>query len=359
MFKSSRYALLGAVAFQFFGGFYANSQHVDIVRAFAISPWLFYVFTLNLERPALRRKVLFIPIVLYVLATGAYPGNYISSIFIMSLFVGLQGINGFILGIGKRKSVVIVVAMLGLMLLGLAISMVHLGPFLQFGDELSGFDLTRSVPQNVLELGHFPGFFMSNNPIPGEISMSSTFLTLPIIIFASFFPISSIKKYWIFFGIIIVAILMAVGNQTFFWNTITSLVPELELSRFQFSDYRIFIAIPLMIFAIAGLKAVVEGKFTLKTFFLRIGFILSWFLLGISLLIANSSDSFFLDLELLNQQVALAIVILGVTLSVLGYFVLKSRHYNSKSIKKSISLSIIALIFFGVIISIVGFYDAS
>ena len=45
IFKSSRYALLGAIAFQFFGGFFANAQHADIVRAFAIMPWMFYVFT--------------------------------------------------------------------------------------------------------------------------------------------------------------------------------------------------------------------------------------------------------------------------------------------------------------------------
>jgi len=196
---------------------------------------------------------------------------------------------------------------------------------------------------------------MSNNPIPGEISMSSTYLTLPIIIFASFFPLYSIKKYWIFFVILIVAILMAVGNQTFFWDTMTSIVPELEFSRFHSSDYRIFIAIPLLIFGITGLKAVVEGKFTLKTFFLRIGFILSWFFFGISLLFANSSTVSWLDLELLNQQIALAIVILGITLSFLGYFVIKSRKYNSKSIKKSIGLSVIALISFGAIITIDGF----
>ena len=83
MFKSSRYALIGAIAFQFFGGFFANAQHADIVRAFAIMPWIFYVFTLNLEKPTLSRRVLFIPIVIFFLATGGFPGNLISSIFII------------------------------------------------------------------------------------------------------------------------------------------------------------------------------------------------------------------------------------------------------------------------------------
>src|SRR5690242_6848855 len=38
IFKSSRYAFIGAITFQFFGGFFSNAEHPDIVRAFAMSP---------------------------------------------------------------------------------------------------------------------------------------------------------------------------------------------------------------------------------------------------------------------------------------------------------------------------------
>jgi hypothetical protein len=51
VFKSPRYAFVGALAFQFFGGFYSNAEHSDIVRAFAIAPWLFYVFWLDINNP--------------------------------------------------------------------------------------------------------------------------------------------------------------------------------------------------------------------------------------------------------------------------------------------------------------------
>ncbi len=36
-------ALLGGVAFHFGAAFYSNQQHVDIVRAAALFPWLLYV----------------------------------------------------------------------------------------------------------------------------------------------------------------------------------------------------------------------------------------------------------------------------------------------------------------------------
>ena len=37
--RTRREALLGAFVFQLFGGFYSNAEHVDIVRAFAFTPW--------------------------------------------------------------------------------------------------------------------------------------------------------------------------------------------------------------------------------------------------------------------------------------------------------------------------------
>ena len=44
---SRKLALVAAFAFQFFGGFYSNAEHVDIVRAYATSPWLLYAFSLE------------------------------------------------------------------------------------------------------------------------------------------------------------------------------------------------------------------------------------------------------------------------------------------------------------------------
>ena len=57
LFKSPKYAIIGAIAFQFFGGFYANSEHVDIVRGFVLLPWLFYVFTLDMEKPKINTNI--------------------------------------------------------------------------------------------------------------------------------------------------------------------------------------------------------------------------------------------------------------------------------------------------------------
>jgi len=230
LFKSPKYAIIGAIAFQFFGGFYANSEHVDIVRGFVLLPWLFYVFTLDMEKPKITKKTLFIPIVLFFIATGAYPGIFISTVFIMTSFLILQILNGFAKGLGKRKSLTIGGSLFGLLLLGIVLSIVHLGPFIQFGEEHTRFDQSNKLPNDFLKIERFPGFFMSNTPIPGEISMSSTFITLPMLILASFISWTYIKKYWIFFVIFAISILMVIGTQTPFWNFMTSIVPLLDLS---------------------------------------------------------------------------------------------------------------------------------
>ena len=102
--------------------------------------------------------------------------------------------------------------------------------------------------------------------------MISTFVTLPMLIFASFIPISAIKKHWIFIAILILSILMVAGPHSPFWQTITSAVPALKLSRFPSSDYRVFIAIPIIILGTAGLKAIIECRIIMERIYSESGF---------------------------------------------------------------------------------------
>jgi len=345
MFKSPKYAIIGALAFQFFGGFFANSQHVDIVRGFALLPWLFFVFTLDMDKPNITKKTLLIPIIIFLIATGAYPGIFISTIFMMSLFVILQSLNFFSKGFGKRKSLTIGGSLFGLLLLGIALSVIHLGPIIEFGsDEFGRFTDRSNVRYFVLNSEQFPGFFVSNTSIPGELSMTSTFITLPILIFASFITWTFIKKYWIFFVIFVVGILMSLGNQTLFWSSLTSLIPILELSRFPVSDYRFFIALPLIVFAILGLKSIIEKQVTIRYFIFRIAFIISWFTSGIILLQYNfpKAKPFFAHIDVMNEQIIFSIIIFVICISILTIYLIKLKGFYFK--QKEISIIVVAII---------------
>jgi len=61
-----------------------------------MAPWLFYVFKFNTEDPKITRQLLFIPILIYFVASGAYPGIFISTFFIMPIFVSLQLIDSYL-----------------------------------------------------------------------------------------------------------------------------------------------------------------------------------------------------------------------------------------------------------------------
>jgi len=354
VFKSPKYAIIGAVAFQFFGGFYANSEHVDIIRGLVFVPWLFYALSLDFEKPAITKKALFIPIIIFLIATGAHPGIFISSVFIMTLFVILQTLNMFSKGFGKRKSLTIGGSLFGLLSLGLVLSVIHLGPFIQFGDEqLLRFDDRSQLRYHLFTIEQFPGFFMSNTAIPGEPSMTSTFLTLPILIFASFITWTFIKKFWIFFVIFAIGILMSFGNQTTFWIWLGSAIPILEFSRLPVSDYRIFVGLPIIVFAISGLKSIIERQITLRSFTFRIPFILSWFVFGIILLQNNIEGAKIVRPEGLSQQINFSIVILVISLLILTLYMIKLKGLSIK--RKPYEISAIALIIITSIVAANGF----
>lgn len=355
-FKSPAYALVGAFAFQFFGGFYTSSAFPDVTRAFVLAPWLFYVFSLNLENPTIRRRILFIPIIIYLIVTGAYPGNIISSLFVMGIFVILQAINGFFHGFGKYKLLKNTAIMFSLIFLGLMISLIHLGPFIEHADQLVRLADYESQRYTTLSMESLPSLFMPSQGIPGlgQPWLLSTFVTLPILVLASFLPLSSLKKYWIFAVIFIIAFLMSMGNKSFFWEFVGSILSPLQYSRIPISDYKIFLVIPLMIFAIEGLRTIVERKLTWKKYGFRIAFIFSWFsLLGsIPFIFPNRSV---VDLAILNYHLGISILILSIMFILIAYSVKTVKNKGPLFRKNTSKLSIVLIIILIATISFDGF----
>lgn len=355
IFKSSRYAFIGAVAFQFFGGFYSNAMHSDIIRAFAIAPWLFYVFKISIDDPNLTRRILFIPIPIYFLATGGYPGNLLSSLFIIPVFLCLEIFHGYLKV--KRRAFKVGAAMFGLMVIGISMSAVHLGPLWQERSELTRF--TSQTAENKFHAGlgieDAPALYMSSRLISGQPNMISTFVTLPMLIFASFIPISALKKHWVFVAVLILSVLMVGGPNSLFWRSISSAVPELGVSRWPSSDYRVFIAIPLILLGTAGLRAIIECKLSQKELLLRVAFVSTWFLTGVYFLYSNAfvvggSQVF------ANLQVTAAVFIFSATISFIIYHIKKNKMRQSVSpVIKATILSSSALIIIVLIISADGF----
>lgn len=257
----AKYALVGSIAFQFFGGFYSNSQHVDIIRAYALAPWLFYACTLNYYgQPRLLFRNLLIPPLVYLLATGGYPGNFLSSIFILSIYILLQFNSDLIYKKFKTKSKAAarIIIIFALIILGICMASVHLGPAWLYGKELTRYETSYALEKMGLWLEHIPGLFLSSRKLPGEISMTSTYITLPIFFFLFFISNQEMRKKLIYIIILCLSLTMVAGEKSVIWLFISKLFPPLGLSRFPSSDYRVFIAIMTITLSIYGLKNILN-----------------------------------------------------------------------------------------------------
>ena len=156
---SKHYAVVAAIAFQFFGGFYSNAEHVDIIRAFAFAPWLLYVFSLDHKDIAtLPRRATFIPLVLYLFLTGAYSGNVLAGGLIIALFVALQFLDAAGRGAAPSALVALSARIAGLTFLGCGMAILQLGPVWLFRDQFVRTEVLVTVPRESLGSSIFRAF---------------------------------------------------------------------------------------------------------------------------------------------------------------------------------------------------------
>lgn len=265
---SQAYAVVGAFMFQFFGGFYSNAQHTDIIRSFALVPWLFLAFTIDEEsawfRTASRRLL---PLFVYFAATGGYPGNLISTSLVLGVYLILQLADAIRGGRSPWLTVGVGSSVAGLFLLGIAMAAVHLGPAW-----VERAHLARAGAQlryRSLWIEDLPLLFFSPTPMGGEPSMTSTFLTIPGLFLVFFVSWKWLKESWIWSAILVISVLMVAGDRSFFWTAVAALAEPVRLSRFPSSDYRPLIAVALIVLAGLGLRSLSRAELGLTSFALR------------------------------------------------------------------------------------------
>jgi hypothetical protein len=253
LLRSSRLAAIGAFAYQLFGGFYSNAQHPDIVRAFAFLPWLFLAFAApRAGEPTLPRRLLLGSLFLFLSATGGYPGNLISTLFLLGLLVALQALArrldsraiGWAAGCGAAAA------------LGLAMAWVHLGPAWIFRGEIVRFYGRDPTDTAWLGITHLPTLFLNNRWLDQitDPSMSSAYVGIVILAAATLLTTRAIRRHWPWVVALLVAAAMLPGFHSPVYRAIGKLVPLLAVSRFPSSDYRGAVALLLILLALAALR---------------------------------------------------------------------------------------------------------
>lgn len=275
------FCLIGAIAFQFFGGFYSNSEHADIIRAFAIIPWLLFLFTFMIETPltATRHpKIFFIPVGIMALASGGYPGNFIAAFMVLLVFSTSQLILNYFRNRNIRAVLRFGFLVVILTALGLLISFYHLGPAFFAREYLYRYNsISDLLPYTMgISFGHLPSLILTNVVTNGEPSMSSLYIGVPILLMSLFSTLKDVKRHFPVFVFGLFSLVMACGPSSPLWIFLRKAISLLGYSRFPSSDYRMYFCISLIFFGVMGFSNLTTNKFKTPSLWLR-------FVLGVAL----------------------------------------------------------------------------
>ena len=253
LLRSRREALIAAFCYQLFGGFYSNAEHVDIIRAFALTPWLLWVFTparpIARGRRAIPRRLLLAPLFVFAMAVGGYPGNFLAALFLLGVFVALILIQRRL----SRDAFRWAFAAAGSVLLGLGMAAVHLAPAWIYRDELIRYHIAGGrLFRAGLGVAHLPGLVLENRGMPIDVSMTSTWVGFAVLAGICCLTKTSLRRFWPYAALAVLSAALAAGDSLPLHPLLRRLLPPLGYSRFPSSDYRGFAAMLLVLLAAAG-----------------------------------------------------------------------------------------------------------
>ncbi|MBP2294377.1 hypothetical protein [Azospirillum rugosum] len=262
-FRSSLIAFLAAVCYHLYGGFFTNAEHPDIVRAFALFPWLFWAFLLA-DRPGvplrlkgfaytstLRWRSLLIPPLLYLFIVGSYPGCMIAGLLCLSVFVLVQVATA----VARRQGsgVLLDAAVLGgLTLIGVAMAAAYLLPGFRLSGELVRSAVTQQLARQHLSPEQLGSLLYSSAGLGPDMSMLGMQIPVVVAIFLPFLRPSDLLRHLSFLAVGAVAAVMCLSTLAPLSSALVALVPPLGYSRFAAGDYRTLLYMAVLFLALSG-----------------------------------------------------------------------------------------------------------
>jgi hypothetical protein len=265
-----RYALLAGAAYQVSGGFFSNAEHPDIVRGYAWTPWLLAALSTRAgERSALPLRALFLPAIVYLVLTGAYPGQAIAAVALSFVVLAAQLLERGAHARSARERLLDLAPRAGLVVLGVLMAMVHLLPaWLQRSEVL----LARDTGNEAMWGMGFKNLFTTFLPYDADLlggprTMRSLFVTLPICAGAFWLGRAALLAELPMLALLLAAGTMIQAGAVF--QLVAKLIPPLGMSRFPAADYRAMVLVPLVLLGVQGAKHVLEERSRLWVHALR------------------------------------------------------------------------------------------
>lgn len=247
------FALLGAVGFHFSAAFYTNQQHIDIVRAYALFPWLLWCL-----HPATLQRAVLMPalaaLVLFQFLVSAYPGNIVTAVYACAAYFGILLLAR---ESGRDRRNYFLAATVAVMA-GAALSALKWLPFFAAAPLLETGTIAEASPFSpdyllTLALRYDRDWFEA------DLTMRSLYLPLAVW-FGAFFirRLDTVVKV----GLAFAALALICGMALTTLDPTDRLLPGLNLSRFPLSDWRMVLHPALAMLGCAGWKTLVDGGLT-------------------------------------------------------------------------------------------------
>lgn len=236
-------SLVAAFAYHYSAGFYSNQQHVDIVRAMALMPWL--LFTLHPEIISRRAwGPLLCALVLSQLLVGGYPGIIVSAAYACMAWVAILVFQ--LPGRPVRTKYVVSVALA--VVAGTLMAMTKWLPVVMFLD--SGFSVDDRPPNPILA-EHLLTLVMPYefDGLPDDVSMRALWMPMVVLWGIAF---ARLRNRLVLLGCALIVLALFMGMVVPKFELLQKSLPGVTVSRFLLSDWRPVLHIGLILVGLSG-----------------------------------------------------------------------------------------------------------
>ena len=239
------WATVAAVAYIFFGGFYGQAEHADIFRGLAYLPWLLWALTPP-ENPGRWIRLAAIPLLAWLIVSGAYPGEVVSFGITGFVYVSVAlRVEGREVWRRYRGALVLVV------IASAAVCVAVLLPYLRA--EQAG-ELYRTVEPTAALRSTFAispldlfGLYLNNFAWTYEGTITAWAIGVPILVGVACARREALRRQAPLIACGAVALVLAMTPKIGFIGRAMVSVRFLFPSRFPASDYKAVVAVALII----------------------------------------------------------------------------------------------------------------
>jgi hypothetical protein len=250
-------ALLAALAYQGFGGFYGNASHPDIVRAYALLPWLMGpVVAPWTDSTRLRVAVALVPLWTQMMWTGGYSGNAIAT---LALLGGVTAARTAF-NVRQQPARWLGLALLAALGTGTLLAAPALLPAFMEKAEMARSYAVGNLIYDYLQWNDVWALTLRTEGdfFGHDLTMRSLYLGLPVL---ALLALRCLRSGWAQARVPAVVFLLALGMASGVLHAwLIHWVAPLGYSRFVLADYRGLMALSLLLLALQALQPVTEGQ---------------------------------------------------------------------------------------------------